>query len=392
MRKQIHDTNPGSRYNYAAGLLLLTLLVQSLSGLAQVSVQLMPVSPVQLKLSDMWRAQLINTSGTEQSVYLKGSVSYSNSTLIVEGVSDPMVLKPGVTLLTPSAVGIKGYQFNSSVSVPNLSSTEVFPFGTYTLCLKVYSNASAELGANCVEATIKPLSPPMLLSPYNQSEIPVSLPLLIWSAPTPVPSGTSLQYELRLVEMLEGQTPTDAIQRNFALIEEKNLSNNFFQYPASATKLEKDKHYAWQITARGDNFLIGSTEVWSFTLSKDTMNVSKLYIPDQYYRLKAQPDGGYGVAIETLGITWEEEYQPGQVKIQVFDASHKEIQVKELKLSRAFGDNRFIINLKETGKFKNGQLYFIEIKGTKSSGVILFKYYSNRKKYEEENKTANPSK
>lgn len=370
-------------------VLVAILLCLALTGKAQVSVQLQPIMPVQLRLTDMWRANVMNSSGAEINAYLKGSVSYGNTTLIVEGTSQPLVLKPGINIINPASISIRGYQFNPAVNVPNLSSTELFPFGSYVVCLKVYDANSAELGASCIEAIIKPLSPPMLLSPYNEAQVHTAYPLLIWSPPTPVPSGMQVQYDLKLVEVLSGQNPADAIQRNFALVKESDLHSNLFQYPVNAVKLEPKKQYAWQVVAKGDNFLIGTTEVWSFTLSNDTANIWQVNMPEQYYRLKSSLDGGYGIAIETIGLLVETEEKPNASGIDFFDAAHNRIKLKNSLIHQQFSGNKLILNLKETGQFKNAQFYFLEyqtIAGQKK--VLFFKYYSNIKKYNQENNKA----
>ncbi len=359
-------------------ILSIILLCVALTGKAQVSVQLQPVMPVQLRLTDMWRANVMNSSGAEINAYLKGSVSYGNTTLIVEGTSQPLVLKPGINIINPASIIIRGYQFNPAVNVPNLSSTELFPFGSYVVCLKVYNANSAELGASCIEANIKPLSPPMLLSPYNEAQVHTAYPLLIWSPPTPVPSGLQVQYDLKLVEVLSGQNPVDAIQRNFALVQESDLHSNLFQYPVSAVKLEPQKHYAWQVVAKGDNFLIGTTEVWSFTMVMDTMNVYKLPNPEQFYEPKVALDGAYAVAVEVLGVVLKDAVN---FKLTLYNSKHELLKVKP-ELKRIANDSRHIINLKETGKLQNGEVYILEfISSTGEKTYILFKYFSSIKKY-----------
>lgn len=365
-------------------VLCFVLSCLALTGKAQVNVQLQPIMPVQLRLTDMWRANVMNSSGAQINAYLKGSVSYGNTTLIVEGTSQPLVLKPGINVINPASISIRGYEFNPAVNLPNLSSTELFPFGSYVVCLKVYNANSSELGASCIEAIIKPLSPPMLLSPYNEAQVHTAYPLLIWSPPTPVPSGMPVQYDLKIVEVLSGQNPADAIQRNFALVQENDLHSNLFQYPVNAVKLEPQKYYAWQVVAKGDNFLIGSTEVWSFTLSNDTTNIHKVDIPNQFYEPKKELDGAYAIAIETLGLIYDG--LADSTSVRIYNSLHNPVNIS-LHLQRISDDNRYLINLKETGKLNNGQFYFLELipkNGDKTR--LLFKYYSGKRKFEAANK------
>lgn len=353
---------------------------------AQISVQLQPVLPIQLRITDMWKGTILNNSGTDMSVVLKGSVSLSNTTLVVEGITEQINLKPGVNLIQPGLVPIRNYRFNPDVQLAGLSSTELFPFGSYVVCLKVFSLSNTELGASCMEANIKPLSPPMLLSPWDASEVHTPFPLFVWSPPAPVPVGMQVQYDFRLVELLSGQKPADAIQRNFAIVEQNGIGTNMLQYPVNAVRLEPFKEYVWQVIAKGDNVLIGSTEIWRFVLSKDTTNLYNPQLPSQYYRLKQYLDGGYGIAIETLGITYDDNPSISSTDFRIFDSKRKQIIVKNLKVLRLYNDNRFVINLKETGRFKNGEFYFLEMKDNKGSiSQIMFKYYSSQKRFDQEN-------
>lgn len=363
---------------YTAIKLLLVFMLFNSNSSAQISVQLQPVLPIQLRITDMWKGTILNNSGTDMSVVLKGSVSLSNTTLVVEGITEQINLKPGVNVIQPGLVPIRNYRFNPDVQLAGLSSTELFPFGSYIVCLKVFSLSNTELGASCMEANIKPLSPPMLLSPWDASEVHTPFPLFVWSPPVPVPVGMQVQYDFRLVELLSGQKPADAIQRNFAIVEQNGIGTNMLQYPVNAVRLEPFKEYVWQVIAKGDNVLIGSTEIWRFVLSKDTVNIWNEVKPNQYYEPKSTLDGAFAVAVEVLGLILKEQKD---LKIQLYNSKHERLKI-EPELKQISNDSRYIINWKETGKLKNGQIYLLEFlasDGTKS--YVLFKYFSSIKKY-----------
>lgn len=74
-------------------------------------------------------------------------------------------------------------------------------------------------------------------------------PSFNWTPPlatTPVPPV----YQLRLVEVLAGQTPEAAIQQNPDVWRATNVRTNLCAYPITAPPLGKNKTYAWQVTTQ----------------------------------------------------------------------------------------------------------------------------------------------
>lgn len=125
------------------------------------------------------------------------------------------------------------------------------------------------------QAQIGKVSPPRPIFPAKAQVIQHLFPTFSWM---PVyPQKYSVSYELKLVDVREGQSPQTAIQANPPIITKKYLRLTSFTYPASAPRLTKGKTYAWQITA---TYFIGVnessfprkvlSEVSSFQLEKPT--------------------------------------------------------------------------------------------------------------------------
>ena len=97
------------------------------------------------------------------------------------------------------------------------------------------------------------ITQPILLYPSNGLALQESFPSFSW---TPSFPNQGISYQIKLVEVLEGQTPEAAILANPNLFFQEDLSNNLFLYPTAAPLLQTGKKYAWQI----NSILIQKTE------------------------------------------------------------------------------------------------------------------------------------
>lgn len=244
-------------------LILMLLAATAIKSEAQLVLSLMQPSPLQLRASDMVHATLVNSGGATKLYFTGSVVNTQNGKKILDCKSSAQDINPGVSTLNETFLQPVYTYFSES-----FRESGVAPYGNYEICLRAYSAIdNEERGEGCITVEVTPMSPPLLITPENQSTIYEQYPLLTWLAPTPVKNPGSVLYDLKLVELLPNQTAYDAIQRNYGLLELKGLKTTYQQYPMTATKLETGKKYAWFIKARStDGNLIGETEVWVFEL------------------------------------------------------------------------------------------------------------------------------
>lgn len=122
------------------------------------------------------------------------------------------------------------------------------------------------------------VTPPILLSPSNGDTIQMLYPVFNWSAVSFPGGGVASRYEIRIVEVLSGQSPEAAIQANPDWFSNLNVSFNTFAYTPAAPLLKKGSRYAWQVSvpyqynqSRGEAQATGNTilksEVFSFVFN-----------------------------------------------------------------------------------------------------------------------------
>jgi len=231
---------------------------------AQVSVSLQQPPPNQLRATDIWKLTLINSGRITLQITLNGTLEQAGEGIIVEGNSKPFSLPPGVKRITYDDVKSGNVNFKSGKWREAFTRTGNAPSGDYTICIHVKDNSGEEIGSNCIDQKVEIASAPALNSPADGETIPVEQqPLFTWLPPMPPPSG-QITYNIKIVEILGGQAPETAVQRNPVWFENASIRTTMFQYPLSAEKIENDKKYAWQITAIVNNEEIGKSEVWSF--------------------------------------------------------------------------------------------------------------------------------
>src|SRR6185312_11982507 len=101
---------------------------------------------------------------------------------------------------------------------------------------------------------------PQLAYPENESTIVVTNPVFIW-LPPPNSGGTMITYAIRLVKVLSGQTPQEALFQNPPLLNLGGLTNTFLSYPVDAPPLENNGQYAWQVAASSAGKGLGEADI-----------------------------------------------------------------------------------------------------------------------------------
>lgn len=144
--------------------------------------------------------------------------------------------------------------------------------GDYTVCVNIENLTGAILASNiCADFTILYPSAPQLISPADNENLDpiITYPTFQW-VPVIVPSAYEIKYTIRIVEVLTGQTPSQAIAANYPVYENNQITLSSFTYPLDAPELEANKTYAWQIQAL-DQFGFpptqneGKSEIFTFT-------------------------------------------------------------------------------------------------------------------------------
>ncbi len=201
---------------------------------------------------------------------------------LIDVKSDPKNYSPGTYLLS-SLFNDLNFPYSFSDLLNQVGSAlkqqviqgGVIPEGNYTIKIEALP-ANAAQGVSAVPAIVNAQviypQPPILVTPADESNVIQNIPTFSWT-PVVVPGGTSIEYDLLLVQVIDSQTPLQAINSNRAYAEVKLINQNTYSYTPDNLPLQKGQKYAWQITAKDANGIIpfkddGRSEIYTFTYGK----------------------------------------------------------------------------------------------------------------------------
>jgi len=238
----------------------------------------------------------------------------------------------------------------------------------------IFLNCNAQDKGNSFpnEKAIKSILPPQLSYPSNESVIDIQYPVLIWIPPRPI-NGIMVTYSIRLVEILNGQSPIEALLQNPPLIDLNGLNNTFLNYPMNATPLQADGHYAWQVAASYAGESLGVTDIWSFSVKKkNNKKDADMEYPVVSKVSKERFYVTHGIFHFVYNNTNNEKALV--YSIRGMDKSMETIKgLPEIKLTP--GMNKLEVDLQESGKLKNDTYYNLEIKDKRHQVYKLIYYY-----------------
>lgn len=144
--------------------------------------------------------------------------------------------------------------------------------------------------------------PPVLMAPFDGGSVPPVFPVFSWTPVIGMPMF-QFEYEVLIAEILEGQTPLQAIQAN-RVHARSSTRQPLLIYTADNLPLEAGKQYAWQVQASEVNGLIpvsdyGRTEIYTFSVG----NFAGDFDTDQLQRIGLVPDLAELVNLDNMDIT-----------------------------------------------------------------------------------------
>ncbi|MEO0079744.1 MAG: C25 family cysteine peptidase [candidate division WOR-3 bacterium] len=295
--------------------LVIAILVSTVTGQVQpkVTVRLHIPPEGQWQMENLWFVDLDNQTQNTYTCYLHGEISEAAKGLVFKANSREFQLPPGSRRLqgrkdVDPLWGIwyaKGYEEFAL-------RTGGLPEGRYTFIVLLEPN----LGGDTAEFEVRKLGPPRLIAPLDGAKLPKGekLPMFNWTPPSSPPPG--IKYQLRIVEILPGQTPEEAMKGNPAWHEGKNLTSVNLRYPQSAKSLESGKRFAWQVRALDRSGRpLGESQIWTFSFEEISRPPVRL-LPVNITRRVTRTDNYYAVQ-----LTIENNSADTLYELTVFDRS-----------------------------------------------------------------------
>lgn len=357
------------------GLLLSTL------GSSQVVIQPTFRQAEIFSIDQLLQVSIINSAGRPVEGTLDVSIE-SGRQLVFRLASPMMQLGVGEMRFADEINWNSQFQFGQNDIAGLLRSTGKLYGDNLTFCYHFIENQTGKvLGSSCQEKALLRFDPPELIFPTDRSQVKTELPLLTWK-PLNLLSFSTVSYQLILTELKAGQSPIQAVQTNGSIINERHLFQPFLPYPTTALPLEKDKKYAWQVTAFLDGVEIGKTEAWQFSL-KETPTTKQYNSQESYRFAKKQPEGKYYIANRILHFAFDNRDYEEQLDYKLYPVkANGQKSIKKLPIiPLKHGVNQLDLDLSNFKGVKDNQAYLLVIQTKKNGDYYLpFKYYKKTAK------------
>lgn len=334
---------------------------------AQLSVNiLMPPSGVMDK-QQLWNIIATNTEALPLTVQAQVTFSeVSTGQPVFVASASPLMLAPGTTQLTPGTIGVVSYNIINPNYRIDPGPGGLLPVGTFQVCYDFVILKYDKIVRECQQINIPPLGPLLLMQPADKTESDNAQPVFSWLPPSPLMTAGDLRYDFRLVEVLQGQTPADAIRDNLSVFTSSNLYAANFPYTGSnAATLETGKEYAWQVTAMANFSPITKSEVWSFRM-KENKAAGILPKPDPVFiKLKKESaHDGYAVCWGDLRFDYLNESGDKSWSVLIEDqtvAQHISFTIPMDSIPLKNGQNLVRYNTGSDKRFISGHQYLLKV-------------------------------
>lgn len=359
----------------AACMLVLPLLIK-----AQVSVNVQAPPAGLVSKEQLWNLILVNNNADILDITMQLDLQDALTGQVVFSASTGnLLLSKGVKMVKAGDLQPVSYTF----SLADFAKTYL-PMGSYVACYQVINTSGRKevpVARECVRINIDPLSPPLLSSPSDKSLVQSPYPQFTWMPPTPADMFSSLNYDLLVTEILEGQSATEAIQYNTPIYSKSNITQPYESYASSFTKLDTGKVYAWQVVAKNGLNYAAKTEVWTFKIAPPSW-VQQIIEQTPFIKMKREnPERGIAPN-GILKISYTNETADTSVMVQVkqVNAMSGETVGFALKINR--GENLLQKDLQKLLPLKDGIIYEATIRNSRGEiWRVLFeiKEYKDKK-------------
>lgn len=342
------------------------LLLCGFNAAAQVIVT-PQLRPGIIQKQQLWDMVLSNTSAYMVPGHIEVVLGDAvNGHPILVGIGREMDVPPGITPINAAMLEpIQYTQVNGSYIIepgPN----GFLPLGNFSVCISFFRHEHGltfQEAEECDFIEVEPLSPPQLVMPWNESLETQPNPTFSWLPPAPVSFFTNLTYDLDIVELYEAQSAADAIQQNIPLLHQPEIAATALLYPFSAPALQYDRQYAWQITAKSNGNVVSRTEVWTFTLKRET-DIPKIRTNNlPYTRLVKSDQPAYSLQVDFLKFEYFNEAGDSTWNIAIYDLDDKNLDTIPCSwdtIPIQMGQNLVNIDLSNNPLFADQHFYLLE--------------------------------
>lgn len=327
---------------------------------AQISLSYSVGNNFRFTKSDLFRIQVVNASPEVLSGRFLVSLRDHSSNTLLEFQTDPYALQPGVNVLTKSSLTIRKEAIEDASFLSALEGRGLPP-GRYMACAKALDvRTSKILGSICQEVGIKASTPPALVYPLNEQQIREKQPTLSWRVPVILGEfdRTRVTFSLWMYEVLDHQTPMEALRRNRPILQQSGLERPSFSYGVDQYPLQEGLKYVWRVRAFYNGHAMGDSETWWFI--HNTQKTDETKEPSQYHLLETStgPNNDVIEAKRYLRISLDDNITREGGRYHILD-SDGSIILKEQEIEK--GQSTLELDLYTIRKLRRKKTYSLMV-------------------------------
>lgn len=244
------------------GMIVSWVSVQAQQG--SVSVRYLPSRGQELREDDCWRISVTSRGDIDQAT-ISIRVEEEQRGVVYQATSGRVRITAGSAVIQVTSLGpILDRRVDSRLNSV-LSATGRFPDGAYTICAEINDASGLVLGTACTDVNVVTAQPPILLGPYDGTDVTDDIIVWSWFMQTNVSDGQGIICELRVVEIMPGQSPEEAFRGNPPVIQRKGLITPTWQTNFGSRSFLPGRRYGWRIIATIDERVVSESELWEFT-------------------------------------------------------------------------------------------------------------------------------
>lgn len=248
------------------------LPMRILSQAGTVIIQPFNPLPNQLRLSDLWNFSITNVSSQQQAITFRAVVRKGENTVLI-ATSSKFNLKTGSLVMQGKLLEPVTIQSVSESIEKSINRLSTFPDGNYNICISAVDSESGEvITEQCYDHQVQTALPPILLGPYDESDVVDDHIVWTWFMQSSLSNGESISCDLTVVEWLDGQSPEEALRLNPPVLVRNGLRESAWQTNFATRSFQDGKKYAWRIIAKSGDEVVGESEIWKFTYSSSNID------------------------------------------------------------------------------------------------------------------------
>jgi len=324
--------------------------------LSQPTVNFLPVNEYFFTTDQIWNFNILNGGKQSLSATLELNLKRDGTATVMTSKLINFDIPKGMSIVSNTQKIISQTTYGNDATSQSFQNTGILAPGNYTICVTIKNALNQPITYSCMELQVNSFTLPVLTFPLNESAIYNNYPMLTWLPVLPA-TISGLTYKLELWKTGRGNN----FKETGNLFETTLIENNL-QYYAGLPLLENGKNYSWKVSAYAEDFYLGCSDIWEFSVNT-TANAKEAGEEENSYRVIGDhtPNADY-TAEAILKISYKNIANDSLLTYSIFPIDMPDSLLAGLpEILLKTGINNIDVDIQSLELFVNEQKYTLEI-------------------------------